>query len=138
MYKFDDRFLEQVGLSGMPEDQKQSFLQFAQDQFETMLGEKMTENMNDAQIDEFEKIIDGEQEAVNGVLSQFGDYHQDEVFQELLENSGEAGETPEILNAFVTIKWLDKNCPNYSQIVEDSLKDLQSRIISQKEVILAH
>ena len=137
MYTFDDRFLDQVGLSGMPESQKQSFLQFAQDQFEIMIGEKMTANMDKDQMAEFERIIDGDSEIIQKELGAMGDYRQDEVFLDLLENSGEAAETPEIVNDFVTIKWLDKNCPNYGQIVEDSLKELQSKVISQKEVILA-
>ena len=58
MYKFDDNFLESVGLGSMPAEQKEAFLQYAQDQLETRVGEKMSEGLSDAQLDEFEKIID--------------------------------------------------------------------------------
>ena len=51
MYKFNNAFLEDVGLSSMPEAQKASFLEYAQDQFETRIGEKMSEGLSDEQLD---------------------------------------------------------------------------------------
>ena len=41
MYQFDDRFLESVGLSELGADQKETFLDYAQEQFETKVGEVM-------------------------------------------------------------------------------------------------
>ena len=38
MYQFDDRFLESVGLSEMGDDQKETFLDYAQEQFEVELA----------------------------------------------------------------------------------------------------
>ena len=43
MFQFDESFLEQVGLSNMPQEQKETFLQYAQDQLEVRIGEKMSE-----------------------------------------------------------------------------------------------
>ena len=56
MYKFDDSVLESVGLGSMPAEQKDAFLQYAQDQLEVRIGEKMSEGLTEAQLDEFEKI----------------------------------------------------------------------------------
>ena len=80
MFQFDESFLEQVGLSNMPQEQKDNFLQYAQDQLEVRIGEKMSEDLSEAQLDEFEKIIDNDQETVQKWLAQLGDYQNDETF----------------------------------------------------------
>ena len=134
MYKFDDRFLEEVGLANMPAEQKQSFLDYAQDQLEVRIGEKMSEGLSEDQIAEFEKIIDGDQQTVEGLLAGLGDYQNDEIYQRLLQNGGDEAS---VINDFVTAKWLNQNCPQYPQIIEDSLNGLKEEISSNKEAILA-
>ena len=134
MYKFDDRFLEGVGLANMPAEQKQSFLDYAQEQLEIRIGEKMSAGMTDAQIEEFEKIIDGDQQTVDGLLANLGDYKNDEIYQRLLQNG--ASEAT-IVNDFVTAKWLNQNCPQYQQIIADSLAGLKTEISANKDAILA-
>ena len=138
MYQFDESFLDSVGLSGMPEEQKQSFLQYAQDQLEVRIGEKMSEGLSDDQLDEFERIIDNDQETVQKWLADLGDYKTDETYQKLLENSEEDADSPEFLADYVTAKWLDQNCPQYQDIIKESLEGLQAEISSQKEEILAN
>ncbi|MBR5669766.1 hypothetical protein IKX12_01670 [Candidatus Saccharibacteria bacterium] len=134
MYKFDDQFLEEVGLANMPAEQKQSFLDYAQEQLEIRIGEKMSAGMTDAQIEEFEKIIDGDQQTVDGLLANLGDYKNDEIYQRLLQNG--ASEAT-IVNDFVTAKWLNQNCPQYQQIIADSLAGLKTEISANKDAILA-
>ena len=87
MFQFDESFLEQVGLSNMPQEQKDNFLQYAQDQLEVRIGEKMSEDLSEAQLDEFEKIIDNDQETVQKWLAQLGDYQNDETFIKLKEDA---------------------------------------------------
>lgn len=134
MYKFDDKFLEEVGLADMPAEQKQSFLDYAQDQLEVRIGEKMSEGLSEDQIAEFEKFIDGDQQTVEGLLAGLGDYQNDEIYQRLLQNGGDEAS---VINDFVTAKWLNQNCPQYPQIIEDSLNGLKEEISSNKEAILA-
>ena len=138
MFQFDDGFLDSVGLSDMPEEQKGKFLQYAQDQLEVRIGEKMSEGLSEAQLDEFERIIDNDQDTISGMLAKFGDYKNDEVYKELLDGSEVAEDTPEFLNDYVTAKWLNKNCPQYQDIIRESLEDLQAEISSQKDAILAN
>ena len=134
MYKFDDRFLEEVGLANMPAEQKQSFLDYAQDQLEVRIGEKMSEGLTEGQIAEFEKIIDGDKQTVDGLLAGYGDYQNDEIYQRLLQNGSNEAEA---INDFVTAKWLNQNCPQYTQIIQDSLEGLKAEISNNKEAILA-
>jgi succinate dehydrogenase flavin-adding protein (antitoxin of CptAB toxin-antitoxin module) len=87
MYQFDDKFLEAVGLTALPEDQKRAFLENAQDQFEVRVGEKMNAQMTDEQVAEFEKIIDNDEETIKRWLSNLGDYRSDEIYQRIASRS---------------------------------------------------
>lgn len=136
MYNIDDSFLESVGLGGLPAEQKGGFLQYAQDQLEIRIGEKMSSNLSEAQLDEFEKIIDNDQDTLNRWLAQLGNYKENEVYKKLLENAG--GESPEMINDFVTAAWLGKNCPNYQALIDDSMKEIREEIIANKDQILAN
>lgn len=133
MYKFDDTFLEAVGLGALPQDQKAAFLENAQDQFEVRVGEKMNAQMSDAQVTEFEKIIDNDQETINRWLSQLGDYRSDEIYQRISNNVEDESDR---INNYVSAKWLDQNCPNYRQIIEQTLEELKQEIIANKAAIL--
>ena len=137
MFQFDESFLEQVGLSNMPQEQKDNFLQYAQDQLEVRIGEKMSEDLSEEQLDEFEKIIDNDQETVQKWLAQLGDYQNDETFIKLKEDADMDGDDQMLLADFVTAKWLDQNCPQYQQIIHDVMSELQEEISQQKDAILA-
>jgi hypothetical protein len=136
MYKFDDSFLESVGLAGMPAEQKEAFLQYAQDQLEVRIGEKMSEGLSDAQLDEFEKIIDNDQATLDKWLAGAGDYKSDVVYRKLAENIG--GSEEDILSDYVTAKWLDQNCPQYQQIIQESVSALTAEISANKDALLAN
>ncbi len=137
MFKFDNRFLESVGLTDLPEAQKEDFLQYAQDQLEIRIGEKMSEGLSEEQLDEFERIIDNDADTMSGLLEGFGDYKSDEVYQTLKRNTGAEDDDATLLSDYVTAKWLDANCPQYQQIIQDSLSSLQDEIREQKDAILA-
>lgn len=136
MFQFDESFLETVGLSGMPEEEKENFLQYAQDQLEVRIGEKMSEGLSEEQLDEFERIIDNDQDTVQQWLANAGDYKNDEIYKKLLDGSEVAEDTPEFLNDYVTAKWLDQNCPQYQDIIRESIEGLQQEIAQQKDAIL--
>lgn len=137
MYKFGDEFLESVGLSSMPEEQKAGFLEYAQDQFETRIGERMSAGLTDTQLEEFARIIDNDESTIQFLLSQAGDYKNSTIYQALLKNGSQDG-SKEILNDFITATWLGENCPDYAQILETVLKELQEEIRNQKDEILAN
>ena len=137
MFKFDNRFLDSVGLADLPDSQKEAFLQYAQDQLEIRIGESMSESLNDDQLSEFERIIDNDPATLQGLLDSYGDYQNDEIYQTLKRNTGAQDGDNSLLSDFVTAKWLNQNCPQYQQIIKDSLADLQDEIREQKDAILA-
>jgi len=135
MYQFDDRFLESVGLSEMSEDQKEAFLDYAQEQFETKVGEAMSARLSEEQLNEFDKIIDGDAAIVQDWLSRYPDYETDLDYRRIVKNSG--NDQDGIKVSYVTKKWLDKNCPDYDQLMQDTLANFQKEIYDQRESILA-
>ena len=137
MFKFDNRFLDSVGLADLPDSQREAFLQYAQDQLEIRIGESMSESLNDDQLSEFERIIDNDPATLQGLLDSYGDYQNDEVYQTLKRNTGAQDGDANLLSDYVTAKWLNQNCPQYQQIIKDSLADLQDEIREQKDAILA-
>lgn len=134
MYQFDDRFLERVGLSEMKDEQKEAFLEYAQEQFEVRIGEAMSEKLSEAQLAEFDKITAGDAEVIQNWLARYPEYEKDFDYRKLEKT---LSDEEEIKNNFVTKKWMDENCPDYSAIVENTLASFQQEIYDDRESILA-
>lgn len=137
MYRLDEKFLEGTGLEGMPADEKKAFLEHLQEELEVRVGERMSAGLSEAQIDEFEKIIDNDQETISRLLGEAGDYKNDEKYKKLMEVAGMKDGSPEILNEYVSMKWLEKNKPDYQQIVENTTYELKDEVARDKDNILA-
>ena len=134
MYKFDDNFLESVGLANIPAEQKDAFLQYAQDQLEARIGEKMSEGLSDEQLDEFEKIIDKDQATMSKWLDAAGEYKNDDLYRKITES---LGESPDTANDYVMANWLNQNCPQYQSIIDESIASLREEISANKDALLA-
>jgi len=63
MLKLDDNFLEELGLGSLPADEKKKMLAHIYETLELRVGMKLAEKMTDAQLDEFEKLADANDEA---------------------------------------------------------------------------
>ena len=136
--KFDDDFLARVGLSQLPADQKEAFLKDTQEELEVRVGNKMSENMSDAQIKEFEGIMTNDQQVIRKVVSELGmDFRTDPIYQNLLASYGVKEGTWEIIGEYLSIKWVQKNCPNYAEIVRNAASELEAEIKQNSAAILA-
>ena len=56
--EFNDEFLEEMGLSSMPEEKKQRFLDYAQEKLEIKIGERISEGVPEEKLREFDQMID--------------------------------------------------------------------------------
>jgi len=63
MLKLDNDLLQELGLGGLPDDQKQAMLQYIYETLELRVGTNLANQMTDEQLDEFEKFIDDKGEA---------------------------------------------------------------------------
>lgn len=64
MFKLDDNFLKEIGLEELPAEQKSVMLKDIYDTLELRVGMKLAERMSDAQLDEFESLIDKKDDAL--------------------------------------------------------------------------
>lgn len=56
--EFDEQFLQEMGLSAMPEDEKEKFLAYIQEELEVRIGERISEGLTEVQLNEFDMITD--------------------------------------------------------------------------------
>lgn len=58
MIQVDDDFMAEVGLTEMPEAEKQAFMEHAEEELEVRVGREIGAKLSDAQLTEFEQIAD--------------------------------------------------------------------------------
>lgn len=56
MIRVDEDFMTEVGLADMPAAEKQAFMEHAEEELEVRVGQKISAELSDEQIDEFSHI----------------------------------------------------------------------------------
>ncbi len=137
MFQLDDKFLADIGLNDLPEDQKQPFLQHIYEELELRVGTRLSDGLSDAQLEQFEKIIDRDQATIDEWIQQFvPNYVEDQVFVRMLAATTLEANDPNLKAEFVATKWLEVNRPDYRQVVAEVLEELRKEIISNRDAIL--
>ena len=136
MIKIDEKFLEEVGLSTLAETKKADFIAKTQEELENRVGEKMSERMTVDQLREFEGIMNNDRNTMIRVLSQIGDYREDDLYRKLLKKHGVTEGTLEILGEFLSVKWIQLNRPDYATITRNVADELKREIIEASAMIL--
>ena len=93
---FDEKFLQEMGLSAMPEDEKQRFLDYIQEELEVRIGERIAKGLTEVQLNEFDMITD-QTEAT---------------------------------------KWLEKNRPDYREIVNRTIEEMKAEIRANRTKLI--
>lgn len=86
--EFNEQFLQEMGLTAMPEDQKQKFLAYVQEELEIRIGQRISKGLTETQLNEFDMITDPREAA----------------------------------------KWLEKNRPDYREIVNRTIEEMKAEI----------
>ncbi len=86
--QFDENFLKEMGLSAMPEDKKQDFLNYIQEELEVRIGQRIAKGLTEEQLQEFDALTNMED----------------------------------------VIKWLEKNRPDYRDIVNRCIAEMKRSI----------
>lgn len=137
MFQLDDQFLKDIGLADLPEEQRKPFLQHVYDQLEYRVGVRLSEGMSDAQLEEFEAIIDRKEDIVNTwIQANAPSYAAEEVFKKIQQASGLAADNPVLKAEYAATKWLEVNRPDYRDVVAATLNELKSEINSNRDAIL--
>lgn len=94
--QFDEKFLQEMGLSAMPEEQKRAFLNYIQEELEVRIGERISKGLTEVQLNEFD----------------------------LITNPSEAA------------KWLEKNRPDYREIVDRTVEEMKQAIRASRNKLI--
>jgi hypothetical protein len=137
MFQLDDKFLADIGLNDLPDDQKQAFLQHIYEELELRVGTRLSDGLSDEQLEQFEKIIDRDQATVDAWVAQFAaDYLNDEVFTRMQQATKMEATDPSLKAEYVATKWLEVNRPDYRQVVAAVLDELKGEIVNNRDSIL--
>ena len=94
--EFNEQFLQEMGLSAMPEEQKQKFLAYVQEELEIRIGERISRGLTEVQLNEFDMIT----------------------------NQAEAA------------KWLEKNRPDFREIVNRTIEEMKAEIRANRDRLI--
>lgn len=137
MFQLDEKFLNEIGLNELPEDQKKPFLQHIYDELELRVGTKLSDGMSDGQLVEFESIIDRKDKIIAIWLEKYApNYHNDAGFIQLQKTTGLDVNDPTLRAEYAATKWLEINRPDYRDVVAKVLGDLKKEVIAGRDVIL--
>lgn len=139
MFQLDEKFLEDIGLNDLPDEQKKPFLQHIYDELELRVGTKLSDGMSDEQLEEFESIIDRKDEIITAWLAKYvSDYHNDAVFIKLQTATKLDVNDPALRAEYAATKWLEVNRPDYRDVVAQVLDGLKAEVIAGRDVILGN
>lgn len=136
MFQLDDSFLNDIGLGGLPDEQKKPFLQHIYEQLEYRVGMSLSEGMSDAQLEEFEGIIDRKSEVVSAWVQQHApEYASDSLFVKIKEAAPQASDA-DLQAEYAATKWLEVNRPDYREVVAKTLEELKQEVLQNRDAIL--
>lgn len=137
MFQLDDKFLTDVGLNDLPEDQKQAFLQHIYSELELRVGTKLSEGMNDDQLAQFEAFVDRDEQKVTSWFERFlPNYREGPDYVQLKQAAPADVDELSVLCEYGSLKWLEMNRPDYRQVVATELEALKTEITHNRDSIL--
>lgn len=138
MFQLDDKFLQELGLDQLPEDQKQAFLEHIYSQLELRVGTRLSEGLSDEQLAQFESFVDRDDEKVRSwIATNAPDYLNDPAFVQLRNGAPQGTEEGVVLAEYASLKWLNANRPDYRDVVQAVLAEIKQEIMSNRDAILS-
>jgi len=137
MFQLDDKFLQDVGLGNLPDEEKKAFLQHIYEELELRVGTKLSEGLSEQQMSEFEAFVDRNEDKVRAWFDKnLPDYAAQPDYQQLKASA--PADVPEVavMSEYASLKWLELNRPDYRQIVAQELEKLKAEIIANRDNIM--
>ena len=134
MFQLDDKFLQDVGMADLPEDQKTAFLQHIYEELELRVGTKLADSLTDEQLAEFEGFVDKDGERVTKWLAENApNYLEQEDYKKFAGSAPEGTDPKSLAAEYASLKWLQKNRPDYKDVVAAELTKLKQEVIANQD-----
>lgn len=133
----DDDFIDEVGLAGMPKDERAVFLRHLYETIELKVGTALSDGLGDHQLEEFERIIDRDQHAIaQWVESHAPNFEEDPDFLRIKSALTEASPV-DVICEYAATKWLSVNRPDYKDIVREVFEGIKAEVRQNAPKLLA-
>jgi len=137
MFQLDEKFLDEIGLHDLPNNQKRPFLQHIYEELELRVGTRLSDGLSDEQLEEFESIIDHKETVINDWLAKnVPQYNSDPLFMRLQAANKSDENDVNLRSEYAATKWLEINRSDYRNIVNQVLEELKKEIVDNKNIIL--
>lgn len=138
MFQLDDKFLQDLGLDQLPEDQKQAFKEHIYSELELRVGTRLSDGLSEAQLTEFESFVDRDDEKVAAwIAANAPDYQNDPSYQQLVAGVPQDTDMSAVMAEYASLKWLSLNRPDYRDVVAQVLDELKREIMNSRDAILS-
>ncbi len=138
MITLDNEFLATVGLAEMPADDRPAFLQMIYEELEFRVGVTLSDGLSDAQLEEFEAIMDRVPDRVLAWIDTHApDFESDPIYRRMQNLMADRATPSAILCEYTATKWLEINRPDYKRVVAAVLDAIADTIRGQAPEILA-
>ena len=136
MYAIDEKFVDELGLTDLKPEEKREFAEHISRELEQRVGDRLTNGMSDELLDEFVYFVDGDEEGMNKwFAANMPNFRNDAEYQQLAASQPDAPEQA-LMSQFGALKWLQKNRPDYQDVVRHTLDELKQEIISSRDAIM--
>lgn len=130
--ELDEQFLKDVGMENASEEEKQRFLEQTKAELELRVGEEISRGLSEEQVKEFEALSDGDQQAIKkAVFGMESDFRDDKIYKAILKKSGKEMGDWGTLAEYLAVKWIQKNRPDYKEVVERVSAELKEELKSR-------
>ena len=117
MYQ-DEQIIEQLGINNLPSDEKEAVINEAQ----LRIGEAVSEQLTDDKLNEYQAIIDGDNDVIATWLEKnVPDYKNEAAYQSFEEGVELDPERNDPAKLFASIAWVQITVPHIQDIVAKSL-----------------
>lgn len=133
MFQVDDEFLRLVGydIATMSEERKEERKQFFTNELNARLTERLAEELDEAQVDDFATLQDDGDERVRQWLAEFhSDYETTDDYRQLQEVLGEE----DARGFYASLLWLQDAVPGYGKIAEELMAEYHEELVKKREM----
>jgi hypothetical protein len=133
MTTVDEKFLNELGMTDLTETRRKEIFPILQEELEMRAGTAICSRLTDGQILEYETIIEnGAKENLRWLKTNEPAYAKSDTYRNLLSN-GIIGD--KLINDTSCYIWLQQNCPDYRNIVENCKREMRDELMLYKDEI---
>ena len=138
MFQIDDNLLNELGLGALDGQEREEFKDYLKTTLQERVGERLTNGMSDETLDEFGYFMDGNVDGMKKWLNEHMPNYQDDPNYQTFRASNPDFSEADVLSGFGSLVWLQVNCPNYPDVVKQTLDELKQEVSANRDAILGN